>query len=180
MRGAEAVLSRTTVIGIPAVKKDRIKKKYRVPELDVSLRRKRTRREARLLHRAKKAGVPCPTVLEVSDFSLFLSFIKGKRPGMDRKNSIKAGKYLALLHSADIIHGDFTPANLIMTKDGMYVIDFGLGLFSSDVEDKAVDVLTMLKAIKTGDAFIQGYKKYKKSKSVLRRVEEIKKRARYA
>jgi len=180
MRGAEAVLSKTKIIGIPAVKKDRIRKTYRIEGLDISLRKKRTRREARLLHRAKIAGVKCPTVLEVSEFSLILSLIKGKRPKMDKKLSRKAGKLLALLHEKDIIHGDFTPANLIMTGNDLYVIDFGLGFFSSDVEDKAIDVLTMLKTIDTGKEFIAGYKKYKKSLSVLKRVEEVRKRARYA
>ena len=56
---------------------------------------------------------------------------------------------LAALHKADIIHGDYTPANLILESGGrrMFVIDFGLGFISNDIEDKAVDVFTMMRAI---------------------------------
>ena len=183
MRGAEAVLSKTTIIGIPAVKKDRIPKTYREQDLDKVLRKSRTKVEARLLHKAKLTGVDCPTVLEISDFSLGISFIGGGRPEMNVINSKKTGELLAKLHSADIIHGDFTPANLLMEGKKLYVIDFGLGFFSSDIEDKAIDVYTMLKSIrekKAKEAFLQAYENYKKSKQVFKRLRIIEKRVRYA
>ena len=183
MRGAEAVVSESKIIGIPVVIKDRIPKTYRVKQLDVKLRTERTKREARLLNKAKSIGVPCPTVLEVSEFKIAMTKINGKRPDLLRNKKIAkvAGQYLAKLHSADIIHGDYTPANLIETRSGLFVIDFGLGFNSFDIEDKAVDILTMLKAIPEGaqKAFVAGYAKYTKAKSVLNRVEEVKKRARY-
>ena len=110
--------------------------------------------------------------------------INGKRPNLEKdKNAAKtAGIYLAKLHSADIIHGDFTPANLMIERGKLFVIDFGLGFNSFDVEDKAVDVLTMLKAISAPQAqrfFLKGYSTYEKSASILQRVEDVKKRARY-
>jgi Kae1-associated kinase Bud32 len=185
MRGAEAKVNRTKIIGISAVCKSRIQKKYRVVELDRKLRIERTRSEAKLLHKAKLAGVDCPTVLEVSDFELIISFVDGKRPKMDEEEAKEAGEILAKLHSADIIHGDYTPANLIKTKIGLSVIDFGLGFISNDVEDKAVDVFTMLRAIGKGnkngtDAFLAGYSNYAKSAEVMKRVAVVEKRVRYA
>lgn len=183
MRGAEAVLSRKSFISLPVLYKDRIKKSYRIPQLDVVLRRSRTKREARLLHAAKLAGVGCPTVLMVSDVGLLLSIIKGRKyKRLDRKKAFSAGMTLATLHRNGIIHGDFTPANLLFSGKKIFVIDFGLGFFSNDTEDKAVDVLTMLKSLdkKAHPAFLRGYKKYAGFESVIGRVEQIKSRARYA
>jgi Kae1-associated kinase Bud32 len=200
MQGAEAVVSRGRLLGRDVVVKERVKKKYRVSKLDTKLRTERTRAEARLLHKAKIAGVQCPVVLEVEEFRLTMSFIDGKRPKpttQDQLNEVqwsmewnlipsdskRAGEILAALHKADIIHGDFTPANLIKEGRKLFVIDFGLGFFSSDIEDKAIDVYTMLKAIdeKAGIAFLDGYKTQNPGhKTVLKRVEDVKKRVRYS
>lgn len=173
-------MRRSTLLGKPIVVKERVAKGYRVKELDERLRRERTRGEARLLHKAKLAGVDCPTVLEVDEFSISMSFIEGKRPEMGKAEARDAGHMLASLHAADIIHGDYTPANLIRSGDRLSVIDFGLGFISRDIEDKAVDVFTMLRAISEKDAFLEGYGGYAKAKGVLKRVKEVEKRVRYA
>ena len=183
MRGAEAVVSKGRLLGRDVVFKDRASKGYRIAELDERLRRERTRAEARLLHKAKLAGVDCPVVLEVEEFRLTMGFIEGERPKMSALEAREAGKMLALLHSAGVIHGDFTPANLILSGKRMFVIDFGLGFFSHDIEDKAIDVYTMLKAIdeKSGEEFVEGYKTGNpEHKTILKRVDDVKKRVRYA
>jgi len=191
MRGAEAIVSKGILIGRACAVKSRIAKKYRVRELDEKLRIERTRSEARLLHKAKLAGVDCPTVLEAGEFSITMSFVEGQRPKMSERQCIDAGKILAKLHASDIIHGDYTPANLIENKEQranekLFVIDFGLGFISNDVEDKAVDVFTMLRALgenrgtEAKDAFISGYKSYEKSHAVLERVKVVESRVRYA
>jgi Kae1-associated kinase Bud32 len=182
-RGAEAILTPGRIIGRDVLVKSRNAKGYRDPKLDAKLRTERTKMEARLLHKAKLAGVPCPTVLEVGEFEIAMERIDGKRPGMDDAECVEAGRLLAMLHGADIIHGDYTSANLLLEKGKLIVIDFGLGYISNDIEDKAVDVFTMLRAIgRDGhkDAFLTGYKGYQKSKQVLARVEEVEKRVRYA
>jgi len=181
MRGAEAILSETKIIGLLALVKSRMPKGYRVQELDQRLRMERTRLEARLLHKAKLAGVRCPTVLEVGEFEITMTKIDGKRPDMSPSECREAGQMLASLHGSDVIHGDYTPANLIKSKDGLQVIDFGLGFISNDIEDKAVDVFTMLQACAKGkEAFIDGYRDYAKAESVLKRVKVVEKRVRYA
>lgn len=152
-------------------------------ELDTRLRTERTKSEARLLHRAKLAGVDCPTVLCVDDFDITMTFLSGKRPEMTKKQSHDAGVILAKLHSNDIIHGDYTPANLIIDAKVLFVIDFGLGFVSNDIEDKAVDVFTMLRALdgkEKKDGFVEGYRAYVKADSVLKRVKDVEKRVRYA
>jgi len=179
MKGAEAIVHESTLLGKPVMIKERIVKNYRVKRLDEKLRRERTRSEARILHKAKTIGVSCPTVLEVEDFSITMSFVPGKRPEMNKEECKKTGDILAKLHQADIIHGDYTPANLLLDEE-MVVIDFGLGFISPNIEDKAVDVFTMLRAISEKDAFIEGYESYSKAKSVLKRVKIVEKRVRYA
>lgn len=180
MRGAEAVLHKSSLLGKAVVVKERIAKRYRVKKLDERLRKERTRSEARILHKAKAAGVLCPTVLEVEEFSITMSFIAGRRPRMSRKQAEEAGEMLGRLHQADIIHGDYTPANLLLNGKKMFVIDFGLGFISNDIEDKAVDAFTMLRAVSEKDAFIKGYESYSKAGKVLKRVKDVEKRVRYA
>ena len=181
MKGAESIVRVSKFLGKKIVVKERIPKTYRTKELDMNLRKTRTKIEARLLNKAKKAGVVCPTVWCVEEYTLYLSFIKGKRPVMNEKNAQKAGIILAQLHHADIIHGDYTPANLILDTE-MVVIDFGLGFFSTDVEDKAIDVLTMRNAIATEEgkkAFLKGYSSYQNAPSILKRIKQVESRVRY-
>lgn len=186
VRGAEAIVRAADVLGRKAVVKERAAKGYREQRLDARLRAERTRGEARLLHRAKLAGVPCPTVLEASGFAITMGFIRGRRPAMGAGDAEEAGRLLAKLHAADIIHGDYTPANLILEapaggrRGTIYVIDFGLGFVSADIEDKAVDVFTMLRAIAQKGAFLRGYGAYSRSHEVLARVKGVEKRVRYA
>jgi N6-L-threonylcarbamoyladenine synthase/protein kinase Bud32 len=110
-----------------------------------------------------------------------MTLAKGKRPKMTQKESKVAGAYLSKLHNAGIIHGDYTKANLILTKEGLVVIDFGLGFFSKETEDKAVDVFTMLKSLENGPsrkAFLSGYSS-SGNKAVVGQLENIRKRMRY-
>ena len=187
MKGAEAVLSKCTVLGVPCVEKYRVEKKYRVKELDARIRAERTRREARLLARAKDAGVLCPVVYEVRDFIIRMKYLEGKMLHwelMEREIGSKeidgAAAILAALHSVDVVHGDYTPANLMLTDGGMAVIDFGLGAISPDVEDKAMDVVTMKKALgAAGGKFVDAYGKKGGSQSVLNMVSQIESRGRY-
>nr|QNO54436.1 putative bifunctional tRNA threonylcarbamoyladenosine biosynthesis protein [Methanosarcinales archaeon ANME-1 ERB7] len=180
MRGAEAIMRKGRLLGQDVLIKDRIAKGYRVKSLDERLRRERTRGEARLLHKAKREGVPCPTVLQIEDFSITMSVIKGKRPEMNKNQAHRCGEMLAKLHAADIIHGDYTPANILEGKGGLFVIDFGLGFISKDVEDKAIDVFTMLRAVSEKEAFLLGYGAYADAVPVLKRVKAVEGRVRYA
>mgnify|MGYP002400548626 CR=1 FL=1 len=185
-QGAEGVLMKGGLLGVPVVVKDRVKKGYRAPQLDEKLRRLRTRAEARLLHSAKKAGVLCPLVYEISDYGLAVSFVEGKlllEKQDDTKLLKETGIALAKMHSADIVHGDFTTANVIVDEKGRaWVIDFGLGGFSADLEEKAVDVLLMKRSLGKPSryrAFLAGYAKYAKAPAVLGKLKEIEMRGRY-
>jgi Kae1-associated kinase Bud32 len=187
MKGAEAVLRRMRILGIPCVEKFRLRKDYRTVELDSKIRRERTRREARLLHAAKSAGAFCPAVLEVGEYFIRMEYLRGEmlyhalRRRKVRQGEIsEAARILLQLHSANIIHGDFTPANLMGTRNGMAVFDFGLGSISTDNEDKATDIVTMKKALGAqGQRFVSAYLASGGKPSIVRMVAEIEGRARY-
>ncbi len=186
-KGAEAELYLAELAGKEIVLKDRIEKRYRIKEIDVPLRKKRTRIEARLLSLAKKAGVRVPSVSELTEFRIGMSRIDGKLL-RDVKQTAKllelSGRYLARLHSAGIVHGDYTPANLMVDSEGdLFVIDFGLGSVSKDLEDKAVDILLMKKALgnkKLYESFIRGYAaESAEFEGVMHQLAEVEKRGRY-
>ena len=64
-KGAEASLFLADWHGKQVVVKARLPKKYRPAELDAAIRGYRTVHEPQLMHEAKKAGVPTPTVFLV-------------------------------------------------------------------------------------------------------------------
>jgi len=172
---------------MPSVEKFRVEKKYRAQELDGKIRGERTKREARLLSRAKEAGVLCPVVYQVGEFFIRMKFLEGKmlhHELRERKITSKeiadAAGILVALHSVDVVHGDYTPANLMLTPGGMAVIDFGLGAISNDVEDKATDIVMMKKALgEKGALFVSAYEKKGGRPPIVKMVSQIESRARY-
>lgn len=191
LEGAEAILTPCVFGPFAALDKQRAAKPYRPPALDIKIRSSRTRVEARLLAKAKEAGVPCPLVLAVGPFDIVMSRVGGKTLNkLEHKKILPAvftlaGLYLARLHNANIVHGDYTPANLMLDEErktpSLCVIDFGLGFVTKDEEDFAVDVLTMKKALKekeAQEAFLSGYKREGEER-VLKLMAEVEQRARY-
>ena len=57
--------------------KERIKKDYREEELDIFLRKTRTKKEAKLLSDVKRLGLKVPIVYNVEKFSIDMEFIDG-------------------------------------------------------------------------------------------------------
>ncbi len=122
-QGAEAkiLLNRNTIT------KDRIKKSYRIPELDNAIRKKRTRSEIKLLEKASKViNVPLPLTINKKNpsFQIHIPFIDGKKLSdhLDKlKNKFlickQIGKDIAKLHDNSIIHGDLTTSNMILVNN---------------------------------------------------------------
>ncbi len=189
--GAEAELYASSFAGIGAVIKRRLRKRYRVAALDEEIRSERTRREARLMSAANLGGVRTPHVLLVGPQELWMERIAGEtlnrileRGGTVRAEAFEtAGAYLGLLHAAGIVHGDYTPANIMLDGRMVYVIDFGLGGRSLGEEDRAIDLLLMKRSIRMGSyrAFVRGYAgAFAGSGRVLERLGEIEERGRYS
>jgi TP53 regulating kinase and related kinases len=187
--GAEAAVYETSLNGMRALMKRRMQKKYRVPEMDAKIRAVRSKNEARIIAMVSKAGINAPKLLLYDGNDLYMSAISGKKLS-DALNSGKVsgrifkgvGEILGRLHNAGIAHGDYTPANIILGKDGPYVIDFGLSEITNSAEERAFDVLLMKRAVGKAQysLFLEGYSScFHGAKDVLGRLALIERRGRY-
>lgn len=189
-RGAEAELYRTEFMGIPVVIKRRISKGYRARELDRIIRLSRTRKEARLMRRARLGGVPVPAVIDVWEDSIMMEYV----PGMRMVDSIDSSTMLAFgiascrLHSSNIAHNDLTPYNALVTGSGsVCLLDFGLAEYTHDVESYAVDLYVLKRSLKsiTEDweplwrSFLEGYSTCGIAERAVGRLEQVEARGRY-
>jgi Kae1-associated kinase Bud32 len=168
--------------------KDRIKKSYRLPEIDLKLRRTRTRAEARLIRMADRAGVPVPKILEVDEKNMKLEIekIEGSkvRDVLTPEMCKSIGKELLKLHKANIVHGDLTTSNMILCGKAVVLIDFGLSQYSEKVEDKAVDLHLFKECLKSKhfDIWLASWKQFLsayKSKPVLDQLKKVELRGKY-
>jgi Kae1-associated kinase Bud32 len=185
-RGAEAVVE----IGENEVVKTRVKKGYRIKELDDRLRSERTRAEAKIMSEARKLGIPTPIIYDVGRFDLVMERIHGDqlKAVISEKNARKAGVLVGRLHAGGIIHGDLTTSNMIVNGEKIYLIDFGLSFWDEMLESRGVDVHVFYQTLVSShegyqqlmDAFAVGYRStFKGADEVLDRVREIEYRGRY-
>jgi len=183
--------------------KERSKKKYRHPIIDLQIRKRRTKHEAKLLYKAKVAKINVPKVfninkkLEPTDkFNLQIEYLDGdklsdtlNKYSQEKQFSTmqKLGRQVALMHSNNIIHSDLTTSNTILKENKVYLIDFGLGYISPKTEDKAVDLHLIKQALEAKhfqnhkqlfENFLKSYK-FKESQKIIERLEIVEKRGRY-
>ncbi len=202
-RGAEADVIRGDWQGLDAVFKVRKPLRYRLQVLDESIRRQRTVHEAEMIHLSKRAGVPSPFLynVDVPRSTLVMEYVRGERV-KDLVGSISGeelegvflefGRDAARLHSAGIMHGDLTTANVVRKGRKLVFIDFGLSIRSTRLEDHAVD-LRLIKetlvgahfgvAVSALEALYRGYAEVvgpARSRAALRQLQSIERRGRYA
>ncbi|MEM4260625.1 MAG: KEOPS complex kinase/ATPase Bud32 [Candidatus Woesearchaeota archaeon] len=175
---------------IKKIIKKRINKVYRIPDIDIKLRKQRTKREVKILNILK--GIS-PKVISTDNIeTIEMEYLKGEllKNILDRnpKLALLAGKQAAIMHEKGIIHGDLTTSNMILNKGKLFIIDFGLSSFSKKIEDQAVDIHLFKQALmskhhkvseKAFEFFLKGYSHYKNHKNVLQRFKEVEKRGRY-
>jgi len=202
-KGAEASLYLETWHDRKVIMKRRLPKKYRIPELDLLIRSQRTIHEPHLIHNAKEAGVPTPTIfmVDVADANIIMEFVEGKqvKEVLDNVSAeerlslcILIGKMIGRLHKHGIIHGDLTTSNMILTPYGKVVlVDFGLSERSVELEPKGVDLHLMKRTLQSSHykhakecfkAVMRGYAESvgtEEAKKVTAKVREIEKRGRY-
>ena len=202
-KGAEANLYLADWHSRKIVMKKRLAKKYRPKILDEQIRIYRTIHEPQLMHEAKKAGVPTPTIflVDIKNATIIMEFIEGKQVkqllGEIAENErqslcLKIGELIGRLHENGIIHGDLTTSNMIMTKEGkIFFVDFGLGEKTKELEARGVDLHLMKRALQSThfrfteesfNAIIRGYTKVvgsETAKNILEKIREIERRGRY-
>lgn len=193
-RGAEAIILKEK----RDVIKKRVKKSYRISELDDKILKLRTRSEAKLLEKAGEIiSIPKVKKSDEKTKEIIMDFIEGEKLS-DHLNDFslkkqlhvfkKIGKNVAKLHRANIIHGDLTTSNMILKNNEIYFIDFGLGFISRKHEDKAVDLHLLKQALEAKHfkhrkelfgKILNSYKKNEDSLMVLKRLKVVEKRGRY-
>jgi TP53 regulating kinase and related kinases len=194
-QGAEAVIYKNG----SQVIKERFEKMYRLKEIDGSLRQFRTRREAKVLGKLNEMQFPAPNLISFCDkrMSIVMDFVPGEKlrdvlmEGDDYQQFAREiGEKVGKLHLKDIVHGDLTTSNMIIHKETreLNMIDFGLSVFSEKIEDKAVDLFLLDRALESKhyqlypeifEHVLDGYKEiYPNAKFVLERFEAVKKRGR--
>jgi Kae1-associated kinase Bud32 len=193
-QGAEAKI----ILNEDLIIKDRVPKSYRLKEIDEKIRKHRTKSEKKLLEKASKI-INAPNPFPLEEFSkIKMPFIQGKKLSESlsffsinkQKEICKIiGQEIAKLHENDIIHGDLTTSNMILTLTGkIFFIDFGLGHISHKIEDKAVDLHLLRQALEAKhfenweilfNEVLKGYKNYRESDKVFERLKIIDKRGRY-
>jgi len=217
-QGAEAKIYIGTFEAKKVVAKERFKKTYRHSDLDKSLTSKRIKNEVKLLDKANKIGIDVPKVyktdlntgiiimdhiensLTCKDF--IFKIVKSSNSttessGLDEnlvRIATRIGCIIGKLHSNQIIHGDLTTSNILIKdyegqESKMYFIDFGLSFISRQLEDKAVDLYVLeralqsthsLQAVKLFEEILNGYKaEYGANvNQVIDRLEQVRLRGR--
>ena len=202
-KGAEASLYLEQWHDRKVIMKRRLPKKYRIPELDLMIRSQRTMHEPHIIHKAKEAGVPTPTIfmVDVADANIVMEFVEGKQvkevlDNVSREERLNLcvliGRMIGRLHNHGIIHGDLTTSNMILTPYGKVVfVDFGLSERSIEVEPKGVDLHLMKRTLHSSHykhakesykAVMEGYAESvgtEEAKKVTAKIREIEKRGRY-
>lgn len=176
--GAEAHLFRGKLLGRDVVIKYRVPKPYRDLRLDTLVRSERTLMEAKCMMMALSVGVRVPAVLYVDlvNAVIVMEYVEGVllrdcipslNDGLRDRYLELLGSYVGRLHLGNVVHGDLTTSNVIISRGGyLYLIDFGLARISQDIEDRAIDVHLMMRSLesthyslvnKALDSFLRGY-----------------------
>ncbi len=199
-KGAEAELYLIDFMGIPAILKKRISKPYRAKELDEYIRRMRTSHEVIMMFHARTSGVPVPAIYDVDpdEGVIIMEYIPGPTlkemtmRGEDVTSIFRlVGIYVGKMHKNNIVHGDLTPANIVVPEaEKPFFIDFGLAERTGELEAIGTDIHLMLRALESTHynkvnelfkAFLSGYREVMGDyvEKVMKKVEEIRRRGRY-
>ncbi|GAX23527.1 TP53 regulating kinase and related kinases [Fistulifera solaris] len=173
-QGAEAKLWKIPagpLFDVPCIAKERFSKAYRHPALDEKLTKQRCRAESRILTKCVEKGIPAPRVLRTDAPVLYLEYIDAPTvreyletdllvtltddtQDSPQHNKLQQladafGQMVAALHNLGIVHGDLTTSNAMIRLPEMTLIaiDFGLAKNTTSMEERAVDLYVLERAL---------------------------------
>lgn len=184
-QGAEGKLYLDTFDGQPCLVKERFVKAYRHPQLDQQLTRERMRAETRAIARCEAVGITVPKVFlcDLKTRRIHMQyfphcctvkqFVQNVLPASSSSSSASSladqrlielatriGAVLGTMHAHNIIHGDLTTSNMLLTPKSptesevtaasdyeLVMIDFGLSHYDVSAEDKGVDLYVLERAL---------------------------------
>ena len=198
-RGAEGDIFFTTWNGQKAILKSRKKKDYHNSSLDNRLRKQRTIRESQIMSEVKEFGIHTPLIhfVDIKNCNIILQKIDGvlvrDLPNSNLVNSCKKiGRLVGTMHKNGIAHGDLTTSNFIISKENIFIIDFGLASRTLKSDDHAVDLRLFKEILNSAHAdiferawsnFLSGYKSSvgkERFAKITNKVMIIESRGRYA
>ena len=127
----------------------------------------------------KKSNIRVPKVVRVEKSLLYMEYIQGRTlkehikkfsPAKDGSEksykidftelAITIGSLIGRLHGLGVIHGDLTSSNILVSnsnsiekreqqQEGLVLIDFGLAKSTSSVEEQAVDLYVLERALQS-------------------------------
>lgn len=173
-KGAEGDIFLTSWNKKKAILKARKKKDYRNPSLDQRIRKQRTIRESEIISDVKSFGISTPLIyyVDTKNCTILMQHIAGTLVSdLSELKLVKScseiGRIVGIMHKNGIMHGDLTTSNFIVSREKMFVLDFGLANKTNKPEDHAVD-LRLFKEIltsahvkimnKSWSNFLKGYK----------------------
>jgi len=205
-KGAEASLVYGHWFGKEVIFKHRLPKGYRIEQIDKKLRINRTLNEAKALIRVKNYGVKVPQVYEIDseNSTIVMKYIKGEKLKdalslITKDTKVRylkeLGRIIAILHKNGHIHGDITTSNVIITEtQDIFIIDFGLHIYSDSIEDKSTDLHLFKRVLISShgndfnicfEAFLEGYRggygteKKNECRKIIKNITIIETRGRY-
>eukprot|EP01038_Epipyxis_sp_PR26KG_P008057 gene8057-10915_t len=135
-QGAEGVVYFSSFTNKPAIIKERLKKNYRIPELDSKLNKQRLLQEVRCIVKCRRAGIlaPCIYLIEMEKNRIWMEYINGQTmKAFLRVNfaseqmllpssifiqlSNEIGRSIGKMHDIDIVHGDLTTSNIMIRNN---------------------------------------------------------------
>jgi TP53 regulating kinase-like protein len=173
-KGAEGDIFLTLWNKKKAILKARKKKDYRNASLDQRIRKQRTIRECEIISEVKSFGICTPLIynMDAKNCTILMQHIVGTlvnelSESKLIKSCIEIGKIVGIMHKNGIMHGDLTTSNFILSKEKIFVIDFGLANKTNKPEDHAVDLRLLKEILNSAHAkimnkswlnFLKGYK----------------------
>ena len=198
-KGAEGDIFLTSWNKKKAILKSRKKKDYRNESLDKRIRKQRTIRECEIISEVKSFGISTPLIynMDTKNCTILMQHIVGTlvnelSESKLIKSCIEIGKIVGTMHKNGIMHGDLTTSNFIVSKEKIFVLDFGLANRTNKPEDHAVDLRLLKEILNSAHAkimnnawsnFLKGYKSAvgpSRFSKVTNLVKVIESRGRYA
>lgn len=207
-QGAESRVYRGVFHSKPAILKERFKKTYRLDELDQKLTKERIRSELKAYQKIEKK---CPDLFQNmcrvlhSDernivFTKLTDTISVKeyfdQSSEEAINEMlkKMGEVVAQIHLCGVIHGDLTTSNFLVKQqhkqldslmDNVVIpIDFGLSSGLVNVENQAVDLYVLERAIQSTNPkinfnhLLDSYQKKMETDKINKKLDQVRMRGR--
>lgn len=170
-QGAESKIFSSIYADRKCIIKERFSKQYRHKLLDQSIRKERTKAEAKAILKCKQNGIATPVIysLDLKECKITMEIINGQTINdyLTKLNNDKQyndakltnlllaiGDIIGKMHSIGVFHGDLTTSNILKKEDDTLVlIDFGLSHFNPSIEDKAVDLYVLEKAFSSTHSY---------------------------